>query len=117
MSKTWYNRNYLVRFCAENQITLLKDYDSARETIIIAKCIMCDNEMVNKPFRAFVSFKNFGCEEHKKIISIEKRANTNLEIRGVEYPLQDEELEQKRKNTTLERYGVEHPIKKFSKKV
>jgi hypothetical protein len=62
--KRRYDLTFLLTFCEENNITLQKDYTNdkiTRETIIIAKCIHCDDAMRKKSFRDLVENKNFGC--------------------------------------------------------
>ena len=108
-----YNNNYLKQFCKENQIVLRKDYDEekvTRETRIIAKCVYCDDDMIEKSFRVLAQNKNFNCKSCQKKSTIERRKNTNLERFGVECSLQNEEIKQRIKNTNLERYGVENVL-------
>jgi hypothetical protein len=49
----------------------------------------------------------------------EKMKETNLKVRGVEYPGQSEEVKEKIKQTCRERFGVDHPMKneKFKEKI
>ena len=39
---------------------------------------------------------------------MEKFKNTNIKRYGVEYPLQNENIQNKQKNTNIKRYGVEY---------
>lgn len=68
--KKLYNYNYLSEYCKENKIILNKDYTLERvnrDTIILAKCIYCDNDMKDKSFRLLVKNKNYGCNECSKV--------------------------------------------------
>ena len=113
MNKTRYDYNFLINYCNENNIELLKDYKNIklnREIIIKAKCIYNNcNNIVNKNFRCLIDYGCY-CGSCQKIISQEKRKQTNLEKFGVEYPLQNEEIKEKIKKTNLEKFGVENPL-------
>ena len=108
-----YNLDLLIKFCNENHITLLKDYSGEKVNLdirIIAKCINCDNKMVEKTFGKLLKNKNFGCKECSKYFQQEKTNKTCLEKYGVSTPLQSQEVKDKIKATFLEKYGVEHPM-------
>ena len=108
-----YNLDLLIKFCNENHITLLKDYSGEKVNIdirIIAKCINCDNKMIEKTFEKLLKNKNFGCKECSKYFQQEKTNKTCLEKYGVSTPLQSQEVKDKIKATCLEKYGVEHPM-------
>ena len=108
-----YNLDLLIKFCNENHITLLKDYSGEKVNIdirIIAKCINCDNKMVEKTFEKLLKNKNFGCKECSKYFQQEKTNKTCLEKYGCSTPLQSHEVKDKIKATCLEKYGVEYSL-------
>ena len=108
-----YNYKYLQQFCAENSITLKKEYNNVnRDTPIIAKCIElgCENLMVKKSFRELVNNKNFGCIGCSKKIKQQKTKDTNMERYGFTTPMQNEMVKQKLKDTNMEKYGCENPF-------
>lgn len=107
-----WDNTFLVKFCDEHKIELTENYLNQRvtgETLINAKCIRCDNNMVTKNFRALVTNKNFGCIDCCKIIQYEKAKVTNMEKYGHENPMQCEKVQKKTKVTNIEKYGYENP--------
>jgi len=94
--KQRYDHDYLTQFCEENQIILRKNYrelNITTKTIIVAKCVECDNDMVEKSFRNLVRYKNFKCEECGKITI--KLKETNPEKYDDETFLQNKEIKLK----------------------
>lgn len=73
----------------------------------ICKCL---NKHINT-FRYIVLYNGFNCNDCSKVISDNKRKNTNLEKYGVEYPQLNKEIQDKIKITNLEKYGVENVFK------
>lgn len=60
-----YNLDTLNKLCKDNGIILYEEYSNKnvnRGTIIVAKCINCD-ELTEKTFRSLVVYKNFGCKK------------------------------------------------------
>ena len=107
-----YNLELLTKFCSDNHITLLKDYSGEKVNIdirIIAKCVNCDNKMVEKTFGKLYKNRNFGCKECSKNIKKEKMKATCLKNYGVENTSQLNTIKQQKIATSLKNYGVEHP--------
>ena len=107
-----YDHNYLTEYCKQHNITLNKNYSQVkvnRDTPIKAKCIY-ENCLENseKCFRQLCKTGCY-CKSHIEILRIEKVKKTNLERRGVEYPLQSKEVMEKAKTTSLKKYGTEYP--------
>jgi transposase-like protein len=109
-----YDYNNLVIFCDEHGITLLDDYSNKpviHKTIIKAKCINCDNPMVEKNFHELRRSLNFGCKNCKKTIMMERTKKTNMLVRGVEFTLQCPEALAKAQQTCLLKYNETHPMR------
>ena len=108
-----YNLDLLIKFCNENNITLLKDYSEkkiTRETIIDGKCLRegCENTF-EKIFRQFISTNGY-CKECTIYNRNDKTKATCLKIYGVENPSQNKEIKDKKISTCLKNHGVEHPF-------
>ena len=111
--KQLYNFAFLQRFCGEHDLQLLKDYSRERVSSNIkieAKCICCENKMVEKSFGKLVKNKNFGCKECSIGLKKTKIKQTMMERYGVEYAMQSKEVKTKSKQTMMERYGVKHAM-------
>jgi hypothetical protein len=134
MNKKRYDINYLLNYCNENKILLLKNYDDihlTKNTKIEGNCIteMCDGSF-NKTF-LYITKNGAFCEKCTKInrklnykktclekygvvnvfqleIIKEKIIETNLVKYGVENPTYSNEIRQKTKQKCFEKYGVEH---------
>jgi len=112
MSRLKYDYNMLKGICEEGCVTLLEDYTNkyiTRDTRIIAKCIMCENNF-NKSLNNLHKQRNFGCVICSKKMKFERIKNTMVEKYGVEYAAQSDVFRDKMKKSNLEKYGVEHPI-------
>lgn len=70
----------------------------------------CSQVHINT-FRYILMYNGLHCKNCCKIISDNKRKNTNLEKYGVEYVQQDIIIKEKSKNTILEKYGVDNVFK------
>lgn len=74
-----FNKDTLIKYCKDNHIELIGDYDTVTmNTRIIAKCGYdeCENNMVEKSFTSLVKYKNYGCNTHKNItMQIKKKAS------------------------------------------
>ena len=129
------SKEMLINICKENNIKLKKSYEVVTNaTIIVAECYIegCNNDMVEKCFKSFMKYKNFGCKEHAHEISQSRRKttddqnkidhpekakirqdkyeNTNMVRYGCPYPLQNKDIQLKSINTSLKIYGCEYPI-------
>ena len=107
-----YDYNMLKSICEEGCVTLLEDYSNkyiTRDTRIIAKCIMCENNF-NKSLNVLHKQRNFGCYNCAKKIKFDRIKNTMVEKYGVEYAAQSVIFRDRMKKTNLEKYGVEHAI-------
>ena len=105
-----YDYNMLKSICEEGCVTLLEDYSNkyiTRDTRIIAKCIMCENNF-NKSLNVLHKQRNFGCYNCAKKIKFDRIKNTMVEKYGVEYAAQSKMCMNKMKITTLKKYGVEY---------
>jgi hypothetical protein len=74
MTRIRYDYNLLKNICQENDITLLLDYKDkyvTRDTRIIGKCILCDNNF-DKSLNKIYKQKNFGCKICAKILKFER---------------------------------------------
>jgi hypothetical protein len=105
-----YNYEYLMEFCKEKNITLLKDY--LQEKInknykIEAKCNNCDDGIVSKCFENFINFPY--CIKCNEIKRQEVMKANNLIKYGVEHVSLVKEVREKTKQTNLIKYGVENP--------
>lgn len=99
-----YNLQLLLNFCEEHHIILRKNYNNEtvnQTTIIIAKCINCDDNMKEKPFYNLIKHKNFGCKKCFTQIKKQRKIQTNLTKYGCEQSLQNKEVQEKIKNTNL----------------
>jgi hypothetical protein len=112
MKKEKYDNDALLKYCNENSICLINNYNNLkinRETIIEGKCI---NGCINIFKKTFRYLKNYGgyCDictiSNKKI----KSKNTCLQKYGVENPFENEEIKEKIKVTNVKRYGFENPF-------
>jgi len=104
-----YDYHFLMSFCKEHEITLLKDYKNekiTRNTVIHAKCTFCDEQMISKTFQNLVESKNTGCLTHHKIIKQKK-----ILIKwNVKYPAQSKEIQEKMQQTNIIKYGFRFPM-------
>ena len=106
-----YDNKLLEKYCNENKITLLQDYNNEnvkRETIINAKCLNCHDNS-NKKFSQFIKSGCF-CKFHTEKNKQEKRKTTCLSKYGCEFSQQNKEVKEKMKATNLEKYGCEHVL-------
>jgi hypothetical protein len=112
MKKEKYDNEALLKYCNENSICLINNYNNLkinRETIIEGKCI---NGCINIFKKTFRYLKNYGgyCDictiSNKKI----KSKNTCLQKYGVENPFENEEIKEQIKVTNLAKYGCENPF-------
>ena len=135
MNKGTYNKDALIKYCDENNICLLNDYNNlkiTRDTIIEGKCINGCINIFKKNFRSLknyggycdictinnknMKYKNtclqkYGVENLFNSIDIKNKIKiTNLAKYGVEYSTQSEIIKNKSKQTCLQKYGVEHSI-------
>jgi hypothetical protein len=108
----FFNKDALIKYCDENNICLLNDYNNlkiTRDTIIEGKCI---NGCINIFKKTFRYLKNYGgyCDictiSNKKI----KSKNTCLQKYGVEHAFQSDVVKNKIKETCIQRYGCENAI-------
>ena len=109
--KVKYDLKYLTEYYKQHNITLNKDYSQVkvnRDTRIKAKCLY-ENclENVDKSFRQLYKLGCY-CDFHNTLIGKKKSRQTNLERRGVEYPMQSKEVREKSRETCFKNYGVEH---------
>ena len=84
----------LKNMCDELGVTLLVDYTDkyvTRDTIIIGKCILCENSF-NKRLNSLHKQRNFGCETCTKILKFERIKNTMIDKYGVEYATQSDKV-------------------------
>jgi hypothetical protein len=112
MPKLRYDYNLLKDICDKHDITLLVDYKDkfiTRDTIIIGKCILCDNRF-NKRLNDLYKHKNFGCNECTKTLKFDRIKKTMVHKYGVEYAAQSQQFKDKMKNTTFERYGLDYAL-------
>jgi hypothetical protein len=104
-----YDINLLTKFCAENNVELLKDYSGEKLTyitLIEGKCVNCENSF-NKIFAALYKCNGYYCSSCYNKIIIEKMKKTCLEKHGVEFVSQSKEVKEKVKATCMKNYGVE----------
>jgi hypothetical protein len=109
-----YNYDYLIKFCDENGLTLLKDYSNdaiTRESFIEIICMgeNCEN-ICNKKFLNLVIHKNFGCNNCCQKLRTMKTKKTCIEKYGVESTFKSKEVKDKIKKTMIDRYGCEHAL-------
>lgn len=112
MPKLRYDYNLLKDICDKHDITLLVDYKDkfiTRDTIIIGKCILCDNRF-NKRLNDLYKHKNFGCNECTKTLKFDRIKKTMVDKYGVEYAAQSQQFKDKMKNTTFEKYGFDYAL-------
>ena len=79
-----YDNDFLVNFCKENGLELRKNYENeivGVKTVIIAKCIKCDENMKEKELYALVKNKIFNCIKCDK----ESYKNPKLNIYNLDY--------------------------------
>ena len=127
-----YNKEFLIKYCAENSVILDKEYDKVnRDTRIEGKCINeCDNHF-NKGFREMFkigalckscSVKN-GIKKTKELFIkkynghplknkeiLEKMKQTNIERYGCEFVSQNTEIMNKMKEHNMEKYGFNYTL-------
>ena len=134
MSK--YNLPNLQKFCKENCINLIHDFDNIKLTQKSRITGICLSENCNEQFdKSFENLfkrngycnkcttinkiikqkqtflKNYGVENPNKIKDIRDKIKiTNLEKYGTEYSIQNVEVKNKIKKTMLKKYGVENPL-------
>ena len=127
-AKVNYNHDFLIKFCSDNNITLLKDFSSEnnendkpknktgpkprginRDTKIEGKCTTdgCENSF-KKSFRDLIE-KNAYCRQHGVEDANKKREETCLIKHGCANVAQSLDARNKAKKTSLEKYGKEHP--------
>ena len=112
MNKKRYDINYLLNYCNENKIFLLKNYSDihlTRNTKIEGNCLteMCDG-IFNKTF-LYITKNCAFCEKCTKINRTLNYKKTCLEKYGVENLFQLEITKGKIIETNLKKYGVENP--------
>lgn len=124
-----YNLDLLIKFCNENNITLLKDYSGEnsendkpknktgpkprginRDTKIKGICAIdgCE-EKFEKPFRDLIE-KNGYCRKHGIEDANKKREETCLVERGCKNVAQCSDVKNKCINTNLQKYGVKSSL-------
>lgn len=113
MSRQKYTIEYLKEYCGKYNIllnSLIFDEWKGRDTIINGNCNMslCNNNFM-KRFRQL----DVGCGPYCVSCTIkiqqDKTKKKNLELRGVENPMQSKEVREKSKRTNLKIRGVEYP--------
>ena len=112
--KRRYDREFLERFCKDNDIT----YENIDESIKVTRDIHIKGdckgencyEKFDKKFRNLIETSGPYCDNCSLKNNQEKRKITCKEKYGVEYSLQSTDVRNKRKKTNLERYGVEYSI-------
>lgn len=105
---------YLETFVKEHGLELRKDYTDIfvdSKTIIEAKCILCENNMIGKGFYSLDKNKNFGCKTCANIIKQERTSNTNIEVYGHKTSLYGPEVRKKTIATFIKKYGEDNPMK------
>jgi hypothetical protein len=112
--KVKYNREFLIKFCRDNNITLLKDYSKDnvnRDVRIEGKCLTheCENNF-DKTFRQLYKSRGY-CNICSINNTQDKIKATCLQKYGVEHNSQSELIKQKKVNTCLFNYGVDYNFK------
>jgi hypothetical protein len=129
-----YNYTLLRKYCDDNMISLLNNYENIRlhsHYYIEGKCqnSNCQNnfkkhlyKLINtngmckpcifekaKAVRKETNLKNIGCENYFQNTNIKQKIQLTNKIKyGVEYASQNQEIKNKCKQTYLKNYGVEH---------
>ena len=106
-----FNFELLNKYCSENGITLIGNYENEKlhaHYKINGRCINknCNNEF-SKIFHKLY-LRGGHCNSCILIKAKEVRLNTNLELYGVENLFQNEKAKEFSKQTCLEKYGVEY---------
>jgi len=112
LPKVRYDKKLLEKFCQENQVELIGEYENViRNTKIRGKCktIGCLEEF-EKVFKQMCKTGAF-CKKCSDKNALEKSIKTCLEKYGVKCSLQAEKVKEKIKKTCLEKYGIEIPTK------
>ena len=109
-----YTFQLLQDYCAENKITLLKDYSKEKikgKIKIEGRCVEigCENTF-EKSFTSLLQYENFYCKSCSKKYVYDKFKKTCLERYGVENILQSQSHREKIQNTNLKKYGVKYPL-------
>ena len=104
--------------CMKCSGTPVHTYEHVNSFIIEKNCMLIstDYKNVNTKLKVIcsckneylVSFKAFQLNVRCSNCTIDKTKNTNLEKFGVEYSMQNKDIQQKSKDTCLEKYGVEY---------
>jgi hypothetical protein len=108
-----YNFELLNKFCQENTITLLDNYEKValdNKSKIKLICKQCSNN-TEKCFSYMIKTKNSLCKRCITINSLDKQKETMLIKYGVKHASQSEIIRQKIKEGFLEKYGVDNPSK------
>jgi hypothetical protein len=108
--KRRYNRDFLERYCKENNIT----YENIDETIKVTRQLHIKGdckgenciEKFDKVFRMMIENSGPYCEKCTSKNRLNKLKNNCLEKYGVENPFQRKEVKDKITKTNIDRYGV-----------
>jgi hypothetical protein len=106
-----FNFELLNKYCSENDITLIGNYENEKLHAHYKINGRCSNKNCNNEFsKIFHKFYLRGghCNSCILIKAKEVRLNTNLELYGVENLFQNEKAKEFSKKTCLEKYGVEY---------
>lgn len=112
-----YDREFLERFCKDNDITNItyENIDESvkvtRETHVKGDCKgeNC-HEKFDKTFRRMVENGGPYCKKCSTKNKLYKSKQTNLEKYGVENPSQSVSIKEKKKDTCMKNFGVEHSL-------
>jgi hypothetical protein len=109
MTERKYSYESLQKFCNENELELIGDYNTklSYKNIISGKCKYydCFNEF-KKSFFSLITYGGY-CKKCMSKIRCQKIKATCLQKYGVENPFQSESIKQKIKNSNINKYGAE----------
>ncbi len=107
-----YNYELLNKFCKENNLNILENFEETKVNCnvkLTSKCITEDcNEFFHKKFHILYKTKIFTCKKCTCINSSKKIKQTFLDKYGVENINQLQEIKERKINNCLKKYGVKN---------
>jgi hypothetical protein len=109
--KLKYNYDFLIKYCNDNNVKLLKDYSNEHVNINFKICAECSNKNCLNKFEKSVEvlLRNTLCEKCTAKKRLETLEKNNMKKYGAKNVFETNEVKKKIKEKILVKYGVENP--------